>query len=469
MNRKELLAARRAELDAAKAIADKAKAEARDLTDEELALVESHTAKANDLQSQIEELDAKEARRKAAIRALDEAAGWELQIPPPAQAHAARAPKVVGGEASGRFSCFGEWLYKVKNAGMNAANTDSRLIQLDARDQEAYDSISRTMPMAAASGLGTAIDSDGGFLIPPEFRDLLVKQVFEVGEVLSRVTKASLVGNTLKVPYVNETSRATGSRYGGVQGYWVDEGTAPTASKPTFGRLELSLKKAACVGYITEEMMQDYSASSSLMMNAFRDELIWIVENAIINGTGAGQPMGILNANCTVSIPKESNQTAATIWGENIVKMWARLPSRSRQNAVWFVNQDVEPQLWKLGLLTQGDSSTSDVIPLYFPAGTLLNTGRFGNLMGRPVIPVEYCATLGTVGDIILADPTQYLLVDKAGGPQVASSIHVRFLQDEQAFRVTYRVDGEPMWSAPITPANGSHSLSPFLTLATRA
>jgi HK97 family phage major capsid protein len=87
--------------------------------------------------------------------------------------------------------------------------------------------------------------------------------------------------------------------------------------------------------------------------------------------------------------------------------------------------------------------------------------------MGRPVIPIEQCDTVGTRGDIILADMSQYLVADK-GGVQSASSIHISFLLDETAFRFVYRVDGMPLWNAPLTPFLGANTLSPFVTLITR-
>jgi HK97 family phage major capsid protein len=87
--------------------------------------------------------------------------------------------------------------------------------------------------------------------------------------------------------------------------------------------------------------------------------------------------------------------------------------------------------------------------------------------MGRPVIPTEHNATLGTPGDIILADLTQYVMADK-GAPTTASSIHVRFLNDETTFRFVYRVDGQPVWKKPLTPKNGTNTYSPFVALATR-
>jgi HK97 family phage major capsid protein len=474
---KELIAKRQAELDAAKALRDKAAAENRDLTDEELSAVDGHLTKAGEFKTQIEAAQEADRKRQEALKRLAEEDAWGSQVQEhqrvrqtnPAHATGQTNVRVTCGEASGRWSCFGEWLAKVRGATMSPGNVDQRLLVLSERDQISDTAYRNLGPLAAASGLGVAVDADGGYLIPAEFRDVMVKQLFETGAVLSRVAKASLTGNTLKIPYVNETSRATGSRAGGVQGYWIDEGTSPTVSAPKFGRLELSVKKVAVAGYITEEMIADYGASSTLMMNAFRDELVWLVEDAIFNGTGVGQPLGILNADALIEITKESSQTAATVWGSNIVKMWARMPARSRANAVWFCNQDCETQLWGLGILSSGDSSTSDVIPFYSPAGSLLNQGQYGVLMGRPVVPVEYCQTLGTKGDIYLVDPTQYLFVDKMGGLQSASSVHVRFLYDEQTFRVTYRVDGQPLWNSAVTPANGSNTLSPFIALAVRS
>jgi HK97 family phage major capsid protein len=83
-------------------------------------------------------------------------------------------------------------------------------------------------------------------------------------------------------------------------------------------------------------------------------------------------------------------------------------------------------------------------------------------------VPIEQCSTVGTVGDIVLADLSQYLLAEK-GGMEAMASAHVRFLYAEQTFRFMMRVDGQPLWSTALTPANGTNTVSPFITLATRA
>lgn len=105
-------------------------------------------------------------------------------------------------------------------------------------------------------------------------------------------------------------------------------------------------------------------------------------------------------------------------------------------------------------------------IPVYMPPNGAAGT-PYGTLFGRPVIPVEQASTLGTAGDISLVDLSQYLLIDK-GEVQSASSVHVRFIYGENTFRFTYPVNGQPIWNKAMTPKNGSNTLSPFVTLATR-
>jgi HK97 family phage major capsid protein len=88
-------------------------------------------------------------------------------------------------------------------------------------------------------------------------------------------------------------------------------------------------------------------------------------------------------------------------------------------------------------------------------------------LKARPVNIVEQCQALGTLGDILLLDLSQYLVIDK-GAMQSAESIHVRFVNDEDTFRFTYRVDGQPLWSTTLTSFNSGTTRSPFVGLASR-
>jgi HK97 family phage major capsid protein len=375
------------------------------------------------------------------------------------------------------YKSFGHFLMAVKETGQG--QYDKRLYPLKSSDPMNEGGFSVTGAMgdafvgsltaakatkAAPTGLGESSGPAGGYLVDSDRAPGILSRVYDIGELLSRVAMDPIGPNANGMTYYAEaeTSRVDGSRRGGVRFYWVAENSAITSSAPTFRALELKLRKAAALVYATDEQLADTAALESYIMRILPEELRFGVEDAIINGLGTGQPLGILNANCTVSVAKETGQAATTVVTENIVKMWARLWARSQRNAVWLVNQDVQPQLWQLNLPV-GTGGQMVFVP---PGG--LSAVPYATLFGRPVIVHESCKTLGTVGDIMLVDPMEYQMIEK-GGIEAASSIHVRFTQGEQVFRFIYRVDGQPTWNAALTPANGTNTVSPFISLAERA
>ena len=318
--------------------------------------------------------------------------------------------------------------------------------------------IDRRLTTRSASGLNETNPSDGGFLVQKDFVTELLKRTYETGILASKVKKIPLSTNAngIKINAINEDSRANGSRWGGVQTYWENEADQITGSKPKFRTMDLSLKKLTGLCYVTDELLQDAAALENVIREAFAEEFGFKIDDAILSGSGAGQPLGILNSGSLVKVDKEANQTD-TITVENLVKMWARLWSRSRANSVWYINPEIEPLLYTLRV---GDK------PVYIPAGGL-SEAPYGTLFGRPVLPLEQCSAVGEVGDIILADFSQYILIDK-GGINATSSIHVRFLYDENVFRFIYRVDGQPVWNKALQPYKGSATVSPFVALAKR-
>ena len=317
----------------------------------------------------------------------------------------------------------------------------------------------------AATGGNETIPEDGGFLVGSTMVSEIMKRVYDSAIVAGRCRRRPVGnGNRYVQNYVNETSRATGSRMGGIQGYWVDEAGTITPSKPKLGQIDLKLAKLAGLYYATEELLADTVGLAAEVKGWFGDEFAWLLDEAIINGAGAGQPSGIVPSNAIVTVAKEGGQSASTIVYENIIKMWSRMWARGRGNSVWLINQNIEPELF-----TMAQTVGTGGVPVYLPANGLADT-PYSTLMGRPVLPIEQCSTLGTKGDIMIADLDSYLLIEKAGeGIKGAESIHVAFVTDEKAFRFTYRVNGQPIWQSALTPAKSSTTLSAFVTLATRA
>lgn len=342
-----------------------------------------------------------------------------------------------------RFASFGEQLQAVRHAAVSGS-IDPRLFR-------------------AAAGMSETVPSDGGFLVQTDFSNALLEQLNTTDILASRCRRITVSGsaNSIKINGVDETSRAS-TRFGGIVGYWKDEAASKTASAPTFRKIELSLKKLIGLCYATDELLADATALTGFIQRAFTSEFGFKRDDAIINGTGAGQPLGILAAGCTVSVAKETGQTLKTITAENIVKMYSRIFPSSLGTSVWLVNQDTLPQLYTMSL-----SVGTGGAPIFMPAGGL-SQSPYNTILGRPVLPIEQCATLGTVGDIIFADLGGYILAEK-GGLQSDMSIHVKFDTDESTFRFVMRLDGQPERATPLTPYKGSNTLSHFVTLATRA
>lgn len=311
----------------------------------------------------------------------------------------------------------------------------------------------------AIQGLSESVASEGGFFVMPEFSTRLFERVYS-NDLFGRLTGFTVGGNNMTFLRSAETSRATGSRAGGVQGYWTGEGDTITKSKPKVKDLTLRLKKVAIVVYLTNEVRDDATTLEQFVTKACSDEFDFMLGDAVVRGNGVGQPLGMLNAGALISIAKETGQAAATIVTENIDKMWQRRFAGG--NYVWLLNQDTHAQIQQLSQAV----GTGGAL-LYRPPGGL-SSAPYATLKGAPVIETEFNSTLGAQGDIILCDLSQIVSISKGGIAQ-AESMHVEFLTDQTALRFTMRVDFRPWEDTPITPYQGSSTQSSFVTLDVRA
>ena len=294
----------------------------------------------------------------------------------------------------------------------------------------------------------------------------MLKNSIEKSELMSRCMAIPMQVNTIGIPYIKDTTHATGTIHGGVKLYWVDEEGAKTKSKPTIGKITMVLHKLAGLCYSSDEILQDSPISlQPLLTSAFTDAFAWTMDGVLLNGTGAGQPMGILNGPATISITAETGQGADTILFENIIKMYARMPARNKKNAVWVANEDTFPQL---ATMTYPTGTAGQAV--WMPAGGV--SGKpYDSLMGKPLLWNEHSPKLGDAGDIAFLDWTQYLLGQKRGanaGIQTASSMHFKFDTDEMAFRFVFRVDGQPWWPSYLTPRKSDSTVSPYIKIAAR-
>jgi HK97 family phage major capsid protein len=320
----------------------------------------------------------------------------------------------------------------------------------------------------AASGMSVGSPTDGGYIVRTDWSGAMLDRAREAAAILP-LTRNIGIGadaDSLEYPFIDETSRATGSRWGGVQVFWKSEAATVTAKAPKIGKGELRLEEIMGLAYATERLLRDGTALEGIVTSAFESEFAFTIDNAIMRGSGAGQPLGFfLGAGGTahpayVEVAKEGSQVAATVVAANVTKMYARMPARLKSGAVWLIHTDVMTQL---PLMVIGQQ------PVWLPPGNLTQAPN-GLLLGKPVIEIEQAEALGTAGDILFVNLGEYVTITKAGeGLRADSSMHVRFLYDEMAFRWVYRINGQPTWKTSLTPFKGALNSSPFIGLATRS
>ena len=423
----------------ARALTDIAAQENRDLTDEDV-------IKFDALKSRIEATSAAIDRESALI-------SEEAQMGLHMGKHAgAGFPSVMISDNRGLdlkhgFHTLGDFLQKVCHAQKPGNTIDERLL------------IGAGRAAVAPSNFGSEGSAqDGGFLVPPQFSQDIFQLSLGEDSMLPLTDNVEISGNTMAFPKDETTPWGTN----GIRAYWQGEAASAAASKPVLGLATLRLKKLMALVPTTDELLEDTNALSSYLPEKIAASIRWKTNESILFGSGTGVPVGCLNAGATVTVAKESGQAAQTVVPQNLAKMIARLPSGSFANAVWIVNNDVLPALFTL---------TLGSYPIYLPTG--LNVGGiqaspYGTLLGRPVFVSQHANTFSAQGDILLVDLKYYQTITKAGGMQTATSMHLYFDADLTAFRTTFRMDGQSKLAAPIAPAKGSTTMSPFIQLGAR-
>lgn len=303
--------------------------------------------------------------------------------------------------------------------------------------------------------------SDGGFLIPEILRAELLRVALENAIVRPRARVIPMDSLTVPFPTVDSTSNVS-SVFGGVVGFWTEEGATLTESRPRFGRVELRAQKLTLYTEIPNELMRDAQPSlEAFIGEIFPEAVAWYEDVAFFIGGGAGEPLGFLNAPAAITITRTASGQSVD-WLD-IANMYSRMLPQSLSRAVWIVSPDTVGNLLTMPFTVGGTTTPMLLGGAISAAG---NDNMPMTILGRPVIVSEKAAALGTSGDINFVDFGFYLIGDRQAMTAMESQDY-RFANDVTAFRVTERVDGRPWLMSPITPQNGSsNTLSPFIKLA---
>jgi len=321
---------------------------------------------------------------------------------------------------------------------------------------ESWGEFLKRVTLNIRNAMTETIPSEGGFSVPVQYAATLMDDSLETELVRPRAWVWPMTTASLKIPAWDGATHSS-NLYGGFSGTWLAENATATDQKGKLRQMTLTAKKLGIYTSATSELVSDGLNFEVSLTDAIRKALSWYLDLAFLTGDGATKPLGILNSDSLITVSKESGQLGSTIVYENLSKMYARLHPNCHRKAVWLCNSTAIPQLLQLslGLGTAG---------IHFPV--LRETdGRFF-IFGREVLFTEKLPALGTKGDIILADLSQYMIglrqdvyLERNNAPG--------WHEDVLSYRILLRCDGQPSWDQAITPKNGD-SLSWAVTLQAR-
>lgn len=361
----------------------------------------------------------------------------------------------------------------MENAAVGRDSVDERLQPLavaDKEDRQAGGNLAFMLPEAftprslrAAAGSdeqGTYADPYGGFAVQSSLASGVLSTGHDLDPTAGRTTAVPMT--TPIVEFLARTDKDHTTSVSG--GFTVSRKMETAAAAASRGQMEMVTLKASSLfglAYATEEILTDSPISFAAIIAAgFAAEFPANNLKEKIRGNGGNEFLGALNSPAKIEVAKETSQTAATINATNLIKMEARLWG----DGIWIANQGAKPQLRQAAIVVEG-SVGGGLINVYSPS---LREGMPDMLLGKPIFYSEFASALGSVGDIMLVNWSQYL--EALYQPlQSAESVHVRFVEHERAYKFWLRNAGAPWWRAALTPHKGADSLSPIVTLAVRA
>ena len=318
---------------------------------------------------------------------------------------------------------------------------------------------------SAADGYLARWDSDGGFLIPPEFSLALMDAKLEDAVIRPRARIISLSTMSIALPQWKNYNHQT-YVYGGMLAYMKGENVQLSSLHGQLEEIKLELNPLTIMSAASHQIIR-FSAIDvgSWLLPQMAKTLAWKEDDLFMNGTGGGQPLGITNAPATISIAIESGQTLSNgpIVTKNVLKMRQALRTESKDSVAWIYNQT--------DLLVPLCMLTLPVGTAGMPAGlvTLMSNAPEMKLLGHDLLDTEHAQAAGTVGDIMLCDLSQYLIADDRGGMDISSSAHLYFDYGQMAYRIISYVDGQPRYKSAFTRQRSTNTMSGFVNLAARA
>jgi HK97 family phage major capsid protein len=189
-------------------------------------------------------------------------------------------------------------------------------------------------------------------------------------------------------------------------------------------------------------MMDDSPNILTWLRQLFSWSIAWYESWFFFQGTGVGQPQGLIHSTASKAVMRGS---ASTIAIADIEAMSNALLPSGWERAVWFIHPSALGQLLAI---------------------TSWRTNGRMEILGCPVVPTGQLNTLGSRGDFLLVDPQMYVIGHRNPADIAISYEEPTAFQKFQAvWRVAWRGDGQTWTNNLITLPDASSTVSPYVVL----
>jgi HK97 family phage major capsid protein len=315
---------------------------------------------------------------------------------------------------------------------------------------------------AYKAALAESSGTTGGYTTPPEYSNKIFSLSGENTLLVGETDDYNLQSREIVFPILDQTTAPVAGQtafYGGVVATWGAEAALRQETEPKFKELRLVANELSGYALASNNILQDnVIALEQYLTRLFGKALGWFRDYAYLQGDGTGKPQGILNANSALSVTRGTSNQINYV---DIATMYGKLLPESIPTAFWAMQQSAITSF-----LQMKDASNRLIVQPYWPGadgGPATARPKF-MMLGIPIKTTEKLPALGTKGDLMLIDPKKYATGTRQD-LEIAMSPHVKFLNNQSAFRFIFRGDGKSWLDAAVTLQDATTQVSPFVVL----
>lgn len=308
--------------------------------------------------------------------------------------------------------------------------------------------------------------TDEAALFPADFSKTVWEPARDWFSITDKLTTWYTEHQTYEATVLDDKTRANGS-IGGVRAYWTAEGNAPTESKLVPATKTMKLNKLAVLArYSDESKLTPYNVGT-LLDGLMLDSLRYNLDASALFGTGGGtQPIGMLTSGNSALVTV-NRATASKVTLPDITNMFARayVPQGLKDYVILF-HPSCLPSLWAMKFPNDSGSTPAMMTDSGFAAN--MQAPYFTRIGGVPAYMCDHMQSVGVKADIALINPKAFFALRKINEQSgIEESIHLYFDKFINTFRYKTYFDAGPARTAPVTPFNGTDTLSEAIVLST--